>query len=219
LSANDIIPQGSNTATASPPGISVDEMMSYRDGFKNLLRLVIVESCLIVVLLAGVFYYLSSVKPQDRYFAENIGGTKREMVGLVRPNMSQQAVLSWAAAAVSQIMTFGFNNVDESMAKAKKNFTSEGWESFSTAMKKTSLLHLIVENQQLLTSVAVGTPTMVREGMMGGDYVWIVNMKIVMTTRAADQKQTGHANVRLILTRLPTAANPMGLGIKIFFLY
>ncbi|MBI1215653.1 MAG: hypothetical protein GC185_07535 [Alphaproteobacteria bacterium] len=206
-------------AAVTPPRLSVDEMTSYRDGFRNLLFLVIVECIVIVGLLGGVFYCVSSVHPQDGYYAENVNGTKRRMIGLNQPNMNQNTVLTWAAAAVTQIMSFGFNDLDQSMEAAKADFTPEGWTSFNAAIHRGSLLRTLINNQQLLTSVPIATPELMRMGLFGGDLVWVVNMSIVMTTRAADQKSSTRARVRLMITKMPTAQNPMGIGIKAFYLY
>lgn len=199
-------------------GGKLEDLGSYREGFKNVLRLVVFESLAIVVLLGIVFYRVNDVRPQDRYFAENADGSVRRMVGLAQPNMSQDAIVTWAGAATSRIMTFGFDDIDASMAAAKKDFTPEGWKSFSEKLKNSSLLRALMANQQLLTSVPLQTPTLVSEGLWNGQYTWMVNVNLVMTTRAGPLEVVNRAAVRLIIVKMPTADNPMGIGIKAFYL-
>ncbi len=199
------------------------DLSSYRDGFHNLIRLSIVLGLVMIAGAAVVLYYVSYVLPQDSYYA--LSGTangteiKRPMIGLTSPNVNRDALLLWAGAAATEVMTFGFNDIDERMTRAQRLFTPEGWTSFSTALAKTTLIKGMLENQQLLTAIPASTPLIIMEGVYGGKYSWVVEMPIIVTLRAGDKKQTGGQRVRMIITKMPTSTNPMGIGINTWYSY
>ena len=68
-----------NAPTPLPP-----EAISYREGFYNLVWIVKALALGILVMTAVLFYYVSSVVPQDRYAALTgvDGTTKMPMVGM-----------------------------------------------------------------------------------------------------------------------------------------
>lgn len=197
----------------------MDDMSSYRDGFKNLMRLVKVMSVLIVLLTALDLYYIRSFVPQDSYFAVSPGGTKRRLVALPMPNAGRDMLSRWAAAAATQIMTFGFNNIDERMAASEKLFSPEGWQNFTAALFRSKMLRMVLNNQQMITAIPASAPIVLAEGMVApGKYGWIMDAPMIATTRAGSAQHVQRFRARMIVVRLPTASNPMGLGINTFLL-
>lgn len=190
-----------------------DELMSYKTGFRNLLWVVKLESFVIIGLLCAVYYMCDYVLPQDRFFAVSAAGTRQQMVGLREPNLNKAALISWLSAATTEIMTFNFLNYDEVFGKSKRYFTADGWESFSTALLKSGLLKSVTDYQQVVTSIPREQPTVVAEGVIEGQYRWVMNLTLVMTIRAGSKKSTKGFNVMVILVKEDTIENPMGVGI------
>ena len=203
-------------------GLSSD-MTSYREGFKNLVRLVIFEGVVAVFLMCVDLYYVSYMLPQDSYYAvsglANGAELKKPMVGLLSPNISRDAILRWSAASATEVMTFGFDDLDARMTRARRLFTPDGWSSFETALKKTALIKTMVENQQLLSTIPAASPSVVMEGLMQGRYTWVVEMPSILTLRAGEKKSTANMRIRLVIVKMPTAQNPMGIGINTWYSY
>lgn len=195
----------------------IEDMAPYRDGFKNLMRLVFFQAFLMVGLICFDYYYISTYVPRDSYFAVSPGGTKRTLGSLELPNANTAAIAVWTAAAVTEIMTFGFNDIDERMTNARRLFSDEGWESFSTALFGSRVLKAVMNEQQMITAIPTEMPKLVAEGMVtAGEYGWVMEAPLILTVRAGSNKQTQRLKVRLIVVRLPTEQNPMGLGIRTF---
>lgn len=190
-----------------------DELMSYKTGFRNLLWVVKLESLIIAVLVCMVYYCVDYVLPQDRFFAVSAAGTRQQMVGLPEPNLNKAALISWLGAASTEIMTFNFLNYDDVFGKSKRFFTKDGWESFSTALLKSGLLKSVTDYQQVITAIPREQPTVVAEGVIEGQYRWVMNVQLVMTIRAGSKKNTKGFNVLVILVKEDTIDNPMGVGI------
>jgi hypothetical protein len=193
---------------------SDDEILSYRDGFRNLLWFVRIESIVMLGMAGFLLWWISNVVPQDRYFAVGVAGNSTQMVGLREPNMNKQALLAWVSAAATQVMTFGFTDLEESFEKSMKNFSPAGWKSFQEALTRTALLKNVVAYQQLVTAIPISTPQIEAEGILEGEYRWVVSVTLAVTTRAGAKRNTNYQRVMMILVKMPTAQNPMGIGIN-----
>lgn len=190
-----------------------DELMSYKTGFRNLLWVVKFESLVIVVLVCCLFYFVDNVLPQDRFYAVSAAGTKQPMVGLAEPNLNKAALVSWMGGAATEIMTFNFLNYDEVFGKSRRFFSAEGWESFTDALLKSGLLNSVTSYQQVITSIPREQPTVVAEGVLEGQYRWVMSVPIIMTIRAGSKRSSKMVNVTVILVKEDTIENPMGIGI------
>jgi intracellular multiplication protein IcmL len=190
-----------------------DELMSYKTGFRNLLWVVKFESFVIVCLVCAVYYCVDFVLPQDRFFAVSAAGTRQQMVGLPEPNLNKAALISWLSAATTEIMTFNFLNYDEVFGKSKRYFSKDGWDSFATALLRSGLLKSVTDYQQVITSIPREAPTVVAEGVIEGQYRWVMSITIIMTIKAGSKRQTKYNQVMVILVKEDTIENPMGVGI------
>jgi intracellular multiplication protein IcmL len=204
---------GTGEVELSQEQMKQDELMSYKTGFRNLLWVVKFESLLIVVLCCMVYYCVDFVLPQDRFFAVSAAGTRQQMVGLAEPNLNKAALISWLGAATTEIMTFNFLNYDEVFGKSKRYFSKDGWESFSDALLKSGILKSVTDYQQVITSIPREQPTVVAEGVIEGQYRWVMNVTLIMTIKAGSKKNTKGNNVMVILVKEDTIENPMGVGI------
>ncbi len=200
-----------NAPTPLPP-----EAISYREGFYNLVWIVKALALGILVMTAVLFYYVSSVVPQDRYAALTgvDGTTKMPMVGMSTPNVTNDALMAWATQAATDVMTFGFHDIDKQFARTRTYFTDDGWKSFSEAFAKSAFLKTVMESQQIVTAIPRGTPEVVHIGLYKGKYQWILNVPMLMTIRAGSRAQQERTTVRMFIVRMPTQNNPMGIGIN-----
>lgn len=195
----------------------MEEAASYRDGFRNLLRIVKLQGFLILGLTVLLMYCIHGIRAQDRYFAMTSEGGKMQLVGLDDPNIGNAALLNWAGQAAVDILTFGFNDVDERFALSRTYFTDDGWESFREAMGKSGLLRSVSNNQQIITSIPKEPPRLTASGLRNGKYSWIVDVPVVMAIRAGNKKLTRIQNVKMIIVKLPTEKNPRGMGINTWY--
>ncbi len=175
--------------------------------------LVLLQAFIAIFLLSVLVYNIQYSGAQDGYYAVSSKSNPRRLVGLPTPYLNRAAVETWAAMAVTSVMTFGFNDIDERFAENRSFFTSDGWRSFNEAMSIGGFRDSVTNNQQIVTSIVMSTPAIVWYGNNMGRFVWIVEAPIAMTIRAGGKAVTRNATVRLTLVRLPTAENPMGIGI------
>ncbi len=191
----------------------------YRDGFRNMQRIAAVET---VVILAMIFFLAFTVitkKDNDRYFAETLEGRKMQMGALSLPNMGNIAITNWVGRAASQIMTFGFNDIDERFALSRSNFTKYGWDSFYKAMIDSKFVEEVLKAQQVITAVPKGVPSLTSEGLVQGKYTWRFNVPLMVTSRAGTAKTSRTKTVSVAVEKVPTQENPNAVGISEWYIY
>lgn len=193
--------------------VTPDTSSSYRQGFTKLVRIIQVQALAIVMLVGVLHHYVSEVIPQDRYFAETATGGKMQIVGLMDPNVNTQALLFWAQQAAVDVMTFGFNDVDQRFTYSQKYFTPGGWAAFAGQLSQSKMLANVMAYQQFITAIPRSPAQMMAWGWKNGKYVWTVQVPIVMTIRAGNNRTPNNMTIVMTIVKLPTAENPRGIAI------
>lgn len=193
-----------------------DSIKSYREGYNSLFKIVTILWVVIFVLVVGLVYVFTNIEARDRFFSINNQGAYTQMVGLEDPNLNNQAILSWASQAVVDIMTFGFNDIDQRFSQTMKNFTPEGWAGFRESVINREIIKKIQDRRQILTAIPSSTPELVYYGLTEGKLGWVVRVPTIVTVRAGDSKTSSPLDVMLRIVRQPTTENPRGIGIDLW---
>lgn len=186
----------------------------YRDGYRNLLRLCLIEGAAILILLGAMYFVIHVHQPQDRYFATTEDGRLIPMVALNEPNLSPPALMSWVAQAATEVMTFGFNDYRRRLQESSRNFTRRGWESFTQALQKSRIIEMVEANQQVVTAAPAGAPILESEGLVAGRYQWIIQLPLVLTYQSGARTKTDNLLVTVVVVRVPRLESPNGVGIE-----
>ncbi len=200
-------------ATAPGLGTVVVRNEFYRDGYRALLRLVILLSLIIGALVLVLLGMVNARKPENRYFATTEDGRLIPMVPLSQPNLSTPALLSWSAQAATEVMTFGFSDYRRRLQESSRNFTRTGWESFTTALNQSGMIDAIEQKRQVVTAVPAGAPILESEGLVAGRYQWVVQMPMKLSYQAGADRRTRNILVRIVIARVPRLESSNGVGI------
>ena len=185
----------------------------YRDGYRLALRVAVIQSVIIVGLIGAMFFVIKVHQPENRYFATTEDGRLIPMVALTQPNLSNPALMSWVAQAATEVMTFGFNDYRRRLQEASRNFTRRGWESFTTALQQARIIESIEENSQVMSAAPSGAPVLQSEGVVDGQYQWVVQIPMVLTFQSGAQKRDARWIVTIVVVRVPRLESPNGIGI------
>lgn len=186
----------------------------YRDGFRNMIRIVILQTVIIVGLILSLIVYMTTAKPADRYFATTADGRLMQLVPLDRANMNTSALMSWATQAVTETMTFGYHDYQRRLQQSSRYFTRRGWESFAGALQRAKIIDSITANQQVVTAEPRSAPILENQGVLNGKYRWLLSLPLRVTYRAGTQQRVDNLNVKLLIERVPSLENPSGVGIE-----
>ena len=186
----------------------------YRDGYRSLLRLSLLQGLVILGLLGGMYFVIQVHQPENRYFATTEDGRLVPMVALNEPNLSTPALMSWVAQAATEVMTFGFNDYRRRLQESSRNYTRRGWESFTGALQRSRIIEMVEANQQVVTAAPQGAPIVVSEGLVAGRYQWEVQLPLVLTYQSGARTRTDKLLVTIVVVRVPRLESPNGVGIE-----
>lgn len=186
----------------------------YRDGYRSLLKLTLIQSVVILGLIGAMYYVISVHQPEHRYFATTEDGRLVPMVPLNQPNLSAPALMSWVAQSTTEVMTFGFSDYRRRLQEASRNFTKRGWESFTQALQRSRIIEMVEANQQVLTAAPKGAPILESEGLVAGRYQWVVQVPLALTYQSGSKTQNTGLLVTVVVVRVPRLESPNGVGIE-----
>jgi|TARA_R110002126_G_scaffold13118_7_gene57173 intracellular multiplication protein IcmL len=186
----------------------------YRDGYRTLQKVVLFLVVSIIMLIGAMYYVISVHQPQDRYFATTVDGRLVPMVSLSQPNLSNPALMSWVAQAATEVLTFGFHDYRRRLQESSRNFTRTGWESFTTALERSSILEMVQNNRQVVTAAPRAAPVLLWEGLENGRYSWRIEIPLIVTYQSGSQRKTDSLRVTLTVVRVPKLESPNGVGIE-----
>ncbi len=176
------------------------------------------EAVVICVLSVVLAVYLGNGQNQDRYMAETSDGKVMQMAALSYPNMGRMALSDWVANAASQIMTFGFNDVDVRFSESRRNFTKDGWDTFRKAIIASTVIDEIMKTQQIVSAVPESPPVLKSEGLVNGVYSWTFDVPLLITFRAGGDKKSASKMAHVVVERVPTRESPNGVGISEWYM-
>ncbi len=186
----------------------------YKDGYRSLLKMTLIQSVVILGMIGAIYYTIKVNQPQDRYFATTEDGRLIPMVPLGQPNLSAPALLSWVAQATTEVMTFGFNDYRRRLQESSRNFTKRGWGSFTQALERSRIIEVVEVNQQIITAVPLGAPVMQSEGLVAGRYQWVVQIPLILTYMSGAKTYSTRSLVTVVIVRVPRLESPNGIGIE-----
>lgn len=186
----------------------------YRDGYRTLLRIAVIEAMIILALVGAMYFVIQVHQPENRYFATTEDGRLVPMVPLSEPNLSVPALMSWSAQAATEVMTFGFNDYKRRLQQASRNFTRLGWVSFTAALEKSRIIETVEANGQVVSAAPASAPILISEGLVNGRYQWQVQVPLVVTYQAGSSIRDDKMLVTLLLVRVPKLESPNGVGIE-----
>lgn len=185
----------------------------YQDGYRLALRVAVIQSFIIVGLIAAMFFVIKVHQPENRYFATTEDGRLIPMVSLTQPNLSNPALMSWVAQAATEVMTFGFNDYQRRLQESSRNFTRRGWESFTNAIQAARIIETIENNSQVVSATPSGAPILQSEGVVNGQYQWVVQLPMTLSFQSGSQVRNVSWIVTIVVVRVPRLESPNGVGI------
>lgn len=191
----------------------------YRDGYRMLLNVAVIESFVIIALVSALVLVLVGVRPQTYFFATTEDGRLIPIVALDQPNLSAPAIVSWSAQATSETMTFGFHDYRRRLQESSRHFTRRGWESFTRALQTSGIIDAITQNRQVITATPRGAPTLISEGIVNGRYEWQIEVPMLISYEYGSGSKQSQLTLRLLVVRVPQLENANGVGIEQWIAY
>ena len=185
----------------------------YKDGYRSLVRITMIQTIVIIGLVASLLLFLNFTQPHNQYFATTEDGRLVPMVALSEPNLSHPALVSWAAQASTEIMTFGFHDYRTRLQESSRHFTRRGWESFTRALQESGVIESVSTNKQVVTAIPRSAPIIRSEGIKNNRYQWEIEIPMLINFQLGATSRSNQQTIRLVIVRVPRLESPSGIGI------
>jgi intracellular multiplication protein IcmL len=186
----------------------------YRDGYRFLLRISLIQIVVIVLLIVSVVGLFLTVKTRPIYFATTSDGRIINIVPLNEPYLTPAQVIAWSAITAQSIMRFGYHDYRDRLQQISTNFTPTGWESFNKALKDANFLDAIEARRLVVTMDINAAPEIQSAFERNGVYTWYVRFPVVIKFDGEQPPQPITTMLRLQIVRVSTLQNPDGVSIE-----
>jgi intracellular multiplication protein IcmL len=190
----------------------------YRDGYRLMLRVSMIQMLAIAILAAGLVALILTSKVEHVFFATTSDGRIISIVPLNEPYITDGSLVAWAADTSKRVMGLSFNDFRQRLQDVAFNFTPNGWETFSKALKDARILELIEERKMTSELTIQAAPEIIKRGELNGVYSWILQIPVVLSFKGEQAPQPLSGMLRLQISRVSTLQHPKGVGIDSFLL-
>jgi intracellular multiplication protein IcmL len=186
------------------------------EAFNRLQARIHIQTWIVLALTAGLSCILPFSGTVYYYFAVTPDKEVRPLVGLDMPNMTNRAILTWASASITELMTMGFGDMDTTLPLQRSRFTQKGWQNYIEAFEALNVRYIFKHSQLVLTTVPSDTPVVAWQGLNSEKvYEWIVQMPVIMSYATNNNVvRRSHMTVTLTIVRVPSEEISSGLAIK-----
>lgn len=186
----------------------------YRDGYRLLLRISVIQGIIIMLLVAAIFAMILSMETRYIYFATTSDGRIIDIVPLNQPFRSRGDVVAWAAGRAQEVMRFGYSDFRQRLQDSSRHFTAVGWESFTKAMKEARILEA-VEARKLTVQMEIEAAPEVKSAFeRDGVFTWFLQFPVTIRFDGNEAPQSISATLILQVVRVSTLQNPEGISIE-----
>lgn len=172
------------------------------------------KSTSLCVLLSAICFgaALSGCAPKTDHIYANGVSTG----ALTQPVVNNATIMAWANEAAITAYSYDYNNYQTQLQNTSQYFTTEGWQTFMTALTASGNLNKVKEHKMVVSAVIDGTPSILSRGELAGRYSWKVQVPLLVTYLSAHDSNKQKLNVTMLIVRTAPAEGARGLGIKQF---
>ncbi len=186
----------------------------YRDGYRLLLRISIIQGLIIALLVAAILAMILSMETRHVYFATTADGRIIRVVPLNEELRSRAEVVTWAAQKSAGIMRFGYNDFRQRLQESSRYFTQTGWESFTRAMREARIVEAVEARKLTVAMDIEGAPEVRVAGAKDGVFTWYLHFPVTIKFDGNDPPAPISAILLLQIVRVSTLENPEGISIE-----
>lgn len=168
----------------------------------------------LAIALLGGHAIWKETRPVERvYFATNGMSEPVRMAPLSEAVVTNADLLEWTKSAVIAAYTLNFLEYRQQAEAAKKNFTTEAWETWSSSFVSAGNLEKLVASSMLSTAALNAAPVVREEKVVNGVRWWIVQFPFVQTFINSAQENPDRLMAVVRVKRTPDPRYPRGIVI------
>jgi intracellular multiplication protein IcmL len=186
----------------------------YRDGYRLMLRISIIQLSVLVLLIATIIGLVLTIQTKQVYFATTSDGRIIPIIPLTDEYRSKAEVVTWAAETARSVMRFDYADYRARLQQSSYSFTTSGWDSFNKALKDSNLIEAVQARKLVVTLDIQAAPEVISSGVRNGVYTWDVKFPVLIKLDGPESPQPTMANLLLRIVRVSTLQNADGISIE-----
>ncbi|MEJ0061947.1 MAG: DotI/IcmL/TraM family protein [Alphaproteobacteria bacterium] len=190
----------------------------YRDGYRLMLRISLIQMISIFILVAGVVTMALTSKVEHVFFATTADGRIINIVPLNEPFITDGSLIAWMADTSKRVLSLSYHDYRQRLQDVAFNFTPKGWETFSKALKDARILELIEERKMVSELTIDAAPEILKKGDLNGVYTWMLQMPVTLSFKGQQAPQSIKGVLRVTISRVSTLQHPKGVGFEQFLI-
>lgn len=159
----------------------------------------------VIILFVQIVFSSSEIYSKPNY--------KDKGAPLDEPNMSHSYAKTWAEFAVSNTMTFNFNNIDARLEKSSSYFTEKGWYEFSSAIKRSRILDLVKAHSKSLKAMPNDTSVLESSAVVDGHFQWVFRVPLTIDYSSGSTHYDSDTIVTVVVVRSNNPRHTYGIAI------
>lgn len=186
----------------------------YASTYPSLMIVLMAEIILVLLLMIVVLYQIFH-RPLPVFWALAPNHQRMELTASNEPNLLSSTLIAWASKAAVAAYTFDFVNFNKEINQVRPYFTEKGWNDYRASIG--GLIQTITQNKIFVNGVVTAPPVISNQGDLSGHgYTWRVQIPFLVSYQSSDAISRARYMVVVTLVRVPTSANPAGIGIDQF---
>lgn len=172
---------------------------------------------LLILVGAGVTWYLVTHRPTPFFLALQQNGEKRVIYGARDPNLLPATIIRFATQAAVRAYNFSPVNNESNLQAVRWYFTDNGWSNYIESV--APLVQRVETDKLFAYGIVNGTPLISNQGDLSGlGYAWRVQIPFLVTFMSAEEKTQQDYMVLVTIVKVPTYISPQGIGIEQFIM-
>lgn len=173
---------------------------------------IILIMALALVVMAFANMALFAVKPEKAVVAMTTDGRVLPLPTLDEPFHTTERVLSWAANRIEETYSMSFADLEEYPGKLSF-MTPQVKAQFIEALNRSGIIDKVANERRVLRAVRKESPSLQKEGVHKGRYVWSIQMPVQLNFEGANNIDRSSFIVSIVVGRTTLTDQESGLVI------
>lgn len=168
----------------------------------------------LLISLGGNVAFIVAEKPPV-YFGLNHEMALLPMRPLSEPMITDAALKSWAAQAVTDIFNMDFVDWKSRISSARQYFSKQAFLGYANSLDKEGHIATLRQYRAIMHGVLSGTPVITASGVLKGVRTWEMEIPFILAYETSERTLSSqNFIVQLRIQRVSTAEYPKGIAIS-----
>lgn len=196
--------------------LMLERTFFYRDGMRSMIKANFFGAITVLVLVIALVVCIQQImNPQTKYFGLTADNRIIQMFPLDEPNMTESALLDWAAKAATCFYVYDHVNYKSQLYQCQRYMTESQWDNWKAEMLKSKMIEMVKNDRLVVSAAVLSPPAIENKGILKGHLAWQIAVPLqVKFTNRQDSKSDSYL-INMTVIRVNQLARPDTMGVAI----